>query len=150
MKAPFHLIQLACFLGRSFSGFAASIADRDWVKYPAVVQLDAGSEIFAIGDVHSDYTRLVLAINAAGLIVGVPKKPEDVQWSAGNAALVVTGDMIDKGPRALDVLRLLRSRGPGPYRKADALSFWREIMKPNFSPSQRLRKGKSSPHSSRR
>ncbi len=58
---------------------------------------------------HSDYTRLVLAINAAGLIVGVPKNPEDVQWSAGKAVLVVTGDMIDKGPRAVDVLRLLRS-----------------------------------------
>jgi hypothetical protein len=29
-------------------------------------------------------------------------------WRAGHAVLVTTGDMIDKGPRALDVLRLLK------------------------------------------
>jgi hypothetical protein len=109
VNAPSHLVLLACLLSCSLSASAASIADRDWVRYPAVVQLDTSSEIFAIGDAHSDYSRLALAMNAAGLIVAVPKKPEDVQWSAGNAVLVVTGDMIDKGPRAIDVLRLLRS-----------------------------------------
>jgi hypothetical protein len=100
---PTRILLLAAFAG------IASPADRDWAKHPAVVQLDTSAEIFAIGDAHSDYSRLALAMRAAGLIAGVPNTPEDVQWNAGNAVLVTTGDMIDKGPRALDVLRLLRS-----------------------------------------
>jgi hypothetical protein len=83
--------------------------DRDWLRNPAVVQVDTSSDIFAIGDAHSDYARLAAVMHAAGLISGVPKQPEDVKWSAGSAVLVVTGDMIDKGPRAIDVLSLLHS-----------------------------------------
>ena len=72
-------------------GFAAAIASpaadgdwvRDWVKDPAVVQIDTSSDIFAIGDAHSDYARLALAMKAAGLIAGVPKQPEDVQVERG-------------------------------------------------------------------
>jgi hypothetical protein len=96
------------FLAVFFAGIA-SAADRDWVKHPAVVHFDTHADIFAIGDAHSDYTRLALAMHAAGLIAGIPKKPEDVEWNAGSAVLVTTGDMIDKGPRAIDVLRLLRA-----------------------------------------
>jgi hypothetical protein len=86
-------------------GTLAIAADRDWLKYPAVVQLDTAEDIFAIGDVHSDYERFTLVLSAAGLIDRAP----DVQtrWRGGRSILVVTGDMIDKGPRAVDVLRLL-------------------------------------------
>ncbi len=69
--------------------------------------MDTGADIFAIGDAHGDYSRLVAAMNAAGLIGGAPANPSSVVWRAGRAVLVVTGDMIDKGPRAVDVLRLL-------------------------------------------
>jgi hypothetical protein len=100
---------LACFLGCCFTAFAGPAVDRDWLRNPAVVQVDTSSDIFAIGDAHSDYSRLAAVMNAAGLIAGVPKHPEDVKWSAGRAVLVVTGDMIDKGPRAIDVLGLLQS-----------------------------------------
>lgn len=82
-------------------------ADRDWTKFPAVVQIDTEADVYAIGDIHSDYARLTLALRGAGLIDGVPERPEEVRWSARRAVLVVTGDMIDKGPRATDVLRLL-------------------------------------------
>jgi hypothetical protein len=99
---------LAFFIALGLAG-PARPADRDWVKNPAVVQLDTTSAIFAIGDAHSDFTRLALAMAAAGLIAEVPQKPEAVEWRAGNAVLVVTGDMIDKGPRGVDVLRLLRA-----------------------------------------
>ena len=85
----------------------AAAADRDWAKYPAVVQLNTEDDIYAIGDAHSDYSRLVAAMNGAGLIDGAPARPEEVAWRAGGAVLVFTGDMIDKGPRAVDVLRLL-------------------------------------------
>ncbi len=88
---------------------AGAHVDRDWLKYPAVVQLDTKAEIFAIGDAHSDYVRLSRVIAGAGLIAGVPETPEAVEWRGRDAVLVVTGDMIDKGPRSIDVLRLLRS-----------------------------------------
>jgi len=59
-----------------------------------------------VGDAHSDYTHLVRALDAAGIIAGRPDRPEQVGWRAGRAVLISTGDMIDKGPRALDVLKL--------------------------------------------
>src|SRR5262249_40068929 len=81
---------------------------RDWSQYPAVIQIDHADEIFAIGDAHSDFKRLTRAMAAAGIIEKSVEHPEDARWSAGKAVLVTTGDMIDKGPRALDVLRVLR------------------------------------------
>jgi len=73
-------------------------ATRDWAKYPPIVELDTPEDIYAIGDAHSDYTRLKKALHGAGLT------DESGHWTAGRAVLVSTGDMIDKGPRALDVL----------------------------------------------
>jgi hypothetical protein len=80
---------------------------RDWKQYPAVTQIANPSEIFAIGDAHSDFVRLARAMTAAGIIEKLPAKPQDARWCARKAVLVTTGDMVDKGPRALDVLRLL-------------------------------------------
>lgn len=79
-------------------------AERDWDRYPAIVQASAnGADIYAIGDAHSDVVRLMKVMQAAGLINTSGK------WTAGKAVLVTTGDMIDKGPRALEVIGLLRS-----------------------------------------
>ncbi len=103
-----RFLLLAVFAGVFFAQ-PAGCAERDWVKYPAVVQLETNGEIFAIGDAHSDYSRLASAMLAAGLIAGVPGKPENVEWSAGKTVLVSTGDMIDKGPRGVDVVRLWRA-----------------------------------------
>lgn len=41
---------------------------------------------------------------AAQIIERPVDNPDDARWRAGHAVLVTTGDMIDKGPRALDVL----------------------------------------------
>ncbi|HWE49938.1 MAG TPA: metallophosphoesterase [Bryobacteraceae bacterium] len=73
-------------------------APRDWVLNPAIVQLDTPEDIYAIGDAHSDYNRLKKALRGAGLT------DEAGHWTGGHAVLISTGDMIDKGPRALDVL----------------------------------------------
>ena len=81
---------------------------RDWTRNPAVVQIDTTADLFAVGDAHSDYVHLVRALDAAGIVAGRPDQPEDARWRAGRAVLVSTGDMIDKGPRALDVLKLYR------------------------------------------
>jgi Calcineurin-like phosphoesterase len=96
------------FLFISTIAFAGGL-DRDWKKYPAVVEVDTRAEVFAIGDAHSDYVRLSRLLVTAGLIDRVAEKPGDLNWRAGKAVLVVTGDMIDKGPQAVDLLRLLGS-----------------------------------------
>ena len=82
---------------------------RDWQRFPPVVRMDAAGEIYAVGDVHGDYDRLVALLAGAGILGGIPASPEAPRWSAGNAVLVFTGDMIDKGPKALSVLALLRA-----------------------------------------
>jgi hypothetical protein len=92
LPAAFLLCTALCLAG----------SPRDWTTYPAVVEIAHADEIFAIGDAHSDYRRLARAMTAARII------DTDARWIAGRAVLVTTGDMIDKGPRALDVLRLLR------------------------------------------
>jgi hypothetical protein len=88
--------------------FSSAATARDWVKYPAVTQIENADQIFAIGDAHSDFKRLARVMVSAGIIeMTRAEKPETAHWRAGHAVLVTTGDMIDKGPRALDVLRLL-------------------------------------------
>lgn len=77
-------------------------AARDWNSHPAVVEMDGAHDIFAVGDAHSDAARLKAVLLGAGIIDTAG------DWKAGQAVLVTTGDMIDKGPHALDVLWLLR------------------------------------------
>ncbi|MGA7239210.1 MAG: metallophosphoesterase [Bryobacteraceae bacterium] len=80
---------------------------RDFKKYPPVIERPLPATLYAIGDIHGDYQRLVRLLIAAQIVPAAPATPSDVKWRAGAATLVVTGDMIDKGPRAVDVLRLL-------------------------------------------
>ena len=82
---------------------------RDWTTNPAVVQIDTTADLYAVGDAHSDYIHLARALGAAGIIAGRPEQPEQARWRAGRAVLISTGDMIDKGPRALDVLKLYQT-----------------------------------------
>ncbi len=98
----------ALVTGAAFLCSVAAANARDWKNNPAVVQIERADEIFAIGDAHSDFKRLAMAMAGAGIIEAPVEHPEDAKWRAGKAVLVTTGDMIDKGPRALDVLRLLR------------------------------------------
>jgi len=108
MKRFVWLAAAVLYAAPAFLYAASPRTARDWAQYPAVVQIDRADEIFAIGDAHSDFKRLARAMEAAGIIMPAVEKPEDARWSAGRAVLVTTGDMIDKGPRALDVLRLLK------------------------------------------
>lgn len=82
---------------------------RDWAKYPAIVQIDTNEDIFAVGDVHGDYDRLVKLLNAARIIEGGNAGPQKVTWIAGRAVLLFTGDLIDKGPHSTQVIRLVHS-----------------------------------------
>ena len=82
---------------------------RDWKKAPAIAELDTAEDLYALGDIHGDYRRLVALLAAAGLIDGVPKTPADVVWKGRKAVLVCTGDLIDKDDHALPVIALLRA-----------------------------------------
>ncbi|MGA2115271.1 MAG: metallophosphoesterase [Bryobacteraceae bacterium] len=90
---------------------AAGNVARDWRRHPAVVTIDGAPQIWAIGDIHGDYERLVRLLRTAGLIAAKPATA--AAWSGGNAVLVITGDMIDKGPRSVEVLRMVRALGRG-------------------------------------
>jgi hypothetical protein len=92
------------------SASAASKVARDWQQHPAVVTIDDARQIWAVGDIHGDYERLVRLLRMAGLIAGKPGAA--ITWGGGDAVLAITGDMIDKGPSSLDVLRLVRTLGP--------------------------------------
>jgi hypothetical protein len=88
--------------------FAETRVARDWEKHPAIVQIDTQEDIFAVGDVHGDYDRLVTLLTGAK-IIGRASAPETITWTAGKAVLVFTGDLIDKGPHSVAVLALVRS-----------------------------------------
>ena len=99
----------ALFLGVVLPAtFAQTRGSRDWVKHPAVMQLDTQADIFAIGDVHGDCDRLVELLTGARIVQ--PNAPGgNVHWIADKATLVFTGDLIDKGPNAPAVIALVRS-----------------------------------------
>jgi len=73
-----------------------SAADRSIIYQ----QEQEPESIFAVGDVHGDAERLSRLLSAAHLAKGS-------SWTGGVAMLVVTGDMVDKGPDSVGVLRLL-------------------------------------------
>ncbi len=90
-------------LGIVLFSFALSAHARDWKKFPAVVEIDTTSDIIAVGDPHSDVERLSGVLTAAGVL------SVKGEWSGGTSVVVITGDVLDKGPSALKVLTLIRT-----------------------------------------
>ena len=79
---------------------------RNWAHYPAVADVPSASELWVMSDVHGDYAAFTKLLVGAKLIAGSPKTPGAAQWTGGTAYLVIVGDLIDKGPDAVDVVRL--------------------------------------------
>lgn len=75
----------------------AAAADEWHFEAPRVV---------AVSDVHGDFEALVATLTAAGVI-------DDARaWAAGDAALVITGDLLDRGPesrKAMDLIMALEA-----------------------------------------
>jgi len=60
--------------------------------------------LFAVSDVHGHLAQLSTLLVKGGLVSATSVLPSNVTWTGGNATLVITGDMIDKGPASLEVI----------------------------------------------
>lgn len=65
--------------------------------HPVILQADT---LFAIGDLHGDLEQGLTALQLAGLVT-----PNGL-WSGGKAVLVQTGDLLDRGPKSLELVQL--------------------------------------------
>jgi hypothetical protein len=81
---------------------------RDWQKYPAVVTLTGIGEIDVLGDLHGDFEVTTRVLSSAGLITTTAPR----HWTGGTRALIVTGDVIDKGSAATQIIDLLIALEP--------------------------------------
>lgn len=99
--------------GAQASERSAAPAERvpgDWQNDPAIVErTDLPEDLYALGDVHGDYHRLVRLLHAAKILESEPMHAHEARWAAGRALLVCTGDLIDKGKHSLKVLSLVRA-----------------------------------------
>ena len=110
------LLGLAIFLpdcsGHERVPYTVLSPPRDWDAHPAVVQMDGVATVYAMSDVHGGYDRMVALLVAHHVLASAPPTPEAAQWNAGAAVLVVTGDLMDKGPAPLEAMDLLRTLEP--------------------------------------
>lgn len=80
------------------------------IALPASAQ-KAPDRIVAIGDLHGDFDAWRAIIQAAGLVDARGK------WSGGSATLVQVGDVVDRGPDSLKIIRdLQRLQREAPKR----------------------------------
>jgi hypothetical protein len=92
---------------------------------PAIADAHAARRIVAICDVHGADTSFAAILKRAGLI------DEQQRWSGGNAILVQTGDMTDRGAgmrAALDLLMSLEKQASRAGGRVHALLGNHEIM----------------------
>jgi hypothetical protein len=73
-----------------------------WAE-PGKTPADQQESVVAIGDVHGDFDDFVIILQRAGLI--------DAQhhWTGGRTTLVQVGDLLDRGPKAREVMDLVIS-----------------------------------------
>jgi hypothetical protein len=95
--------------GHAREAYTVVSPPRVWTEHPAVVAMDAAPTLYAISDVHGGYERMVTLLGVHHVIAERPPAPDAVQWTAGPAVLVVTGDIFDKGAAPLEALDLLRA-----------------------------------------
>lgn len=84
-----------------------AIAARDFTAAPTIADQPSFTRLLALSDVHGGYDRMVALLLRYGLIGAAPATPSDAVWSGGDATLIVTGDLIDKGSQSLEVVDFL-------------------------------------------
>ena len=80
------------FSNRSFSTQEESKAD----------EFTPSPKLIAIGDLHGDYDAYIEVMRETGLI------DQKDRWSGGNAILVQTGDIADRGPNSRQIITHIR------------------------------------------
>ena len=103
---------IACSSKHTRTTYVVVSPPRDWAAHPAIVQIDAPGPIYALSDVHGGYDRMIALLAAHGVIAEPPPSPDAIRWSAHDAILVVAGDLMDKGPSALEALAAVRALEP--------------------------------------
>lgn len=83
---------LALVAAGLLSSACATSAEWRWDDAPRVV---------AMSDVHGAHDAFVRTLNASGLL------DDNGRWSGGDSHLVITGDLLDRGPDSRDVMDLL-------------------------------------------
>jgi len=89
------LLATALFPGDAFA--AEAVEQWRWSGVERVV---------AISDVHGAYDAMVGTLKNAGIL------DESLHWSAGSTHLVITGDLLDRGPDSRSVMDLLMGMEP--------------------------------------
>ncbi len=68
---------------------------------PPAMGANASARLLAVGDIHGDFDALVAILQESGVI------DHQYLWTGGNATLVQTGDILDRGPIDRLVMDLL-------------------------------------------
>ncbi len=89
------VLRLCASLGLVLSAFLFAVL-------PAGAAKSAGDRIIAVGDLHGDYGAWIDIARAAGLV------DAKNHWAAGNTTLLQAGDIADRGPDSLKIIRHLR------------------------------------------
>ena len=71
-------------------------SSSSWAAAPAA------QRIVAVGDLHGDYQAWITIAAAAGLV------DKSGHWAGGKATLVQLGDIVDRGPESLKIVRSLQ------------------------------------------
>jgi len=102
LPAAVPLCPLGLTLGRKHKGIK-----RDFERFKTIIDIPQAPEhLWAISDIHGDYDRFVALAGSHGLLsVDVGGA---AHWAGQQATLLVLGDLIDKGPKNLEMLELMQ------------------------------------------
>ncbi len=72
-------------------------AGRDWQKFPAYVEVTGAERVYAVGDIHGAFDEFADTLAALKVAKRTGPTTFRFDWLAGNAILVMTGDLNDRG-----------------------------------------------------
>ena len=87
---------------RLCAGFGLVLSAFFLAVLPAAPAKAAGERIVAVGDLHGDYDAWIDIARSAGLVDARNR------WAGGTTILVQTGDITDRGPDSLKIIRHLQ------------------------------------------
>lgn len=92
-RRTFGVIAMVCAFG--IGGAMDAVAQDDAWQFEDV------ERVVAISDVHGDYEAMVQTLASAGII------DAEGAWAGGESHLVITGDLLDRGPDSRPVMDLI-------------------------------------------